>query len=92
VLGAGYSHGPWEIDVQGRWQSHFRDYRADPNQINLTPVEVGNYVTLNARLAYKVTPNATLALSALQFNTAHLLQAAAPPVERRVFLSATIGF
>ena len=92
VLGAGYSHGPWEFDLQGRWQSHFLDFRANPNGTTLLPVTVGDYVVLNARLAYKVTRNATLAVSALQFNTSHVLEAAAPPVERRIFLSATVGF
>ncbi len=92
VFGAGYARGPWEFDAQGRWQSRFRDYRTDPNLETLQPVEVGNYVVLNARLAYKVTDNLTLALSALQFNNSHLLQAAAPPVERRVLVNATAQF
>nr|WP_321983071.1 TonB-dependent receptor [uncultured Lichenicoccus sp.] len=92
VLGAGYTRGPWEMDLQGRWQSHFTDFRANPNGATLLPVTIGNYVVLNARLAYKVTRNATLALSALQFDNSQILEAAAPPVERRIFLSATVGF
>ncbi len=89
VLGGGYTRGPWELDLQGRWQSAFLDYSASANQNTLQPVEVGGYVVLNARAAYKVTRTVTLALSALQFNNSHLTQAAAPPVERRVFLSVT---
>ena len=89
VLGAGYTRGPWEFDMQGRWQSAFLDYSANADQNTLQPVTVGNYVVVNARAAYRVTRNLTVAFSALQFNNSHLTQAAAPPVERRLFLTLT---
>ncbi len=92
VLGVGYTRGAWEVNLQGRWQSHFTDFAANPTGSTLVPVTIGNYVVLNGRLAYKVTRNATLALSVLQFDNSHTLEAAAPPVERRIFLSATTGF
>jgi outer membrane receptor for ferrienterochelin and colicins len=90
VLGGGYSIGRWEFDTQARWQSRFLDYRADPTQITLQPVMVPNYVVVNARAGYRVTDNITAALSAQQFNNSHLLVSAAPPIERRIFLSLTI--
>lgn len=92
VLGGGYSRGPWELNGQARWQSRFRDYRGDPSQNTLSPVEIPNYVTVNSRIAYKLTDNLTLALSAAQLNRSRLLQAAAPPVERRLFLSLTARY
>lgn len=92
VLGAGVTQGRWEADLHGRWQSSFRDYSADPDGSTLTPVTVGNYVVLNGRLAYKLTESLTLALTAQQFNNSRILQSAAPPVERRLFLTATARF
>ena len=92
TLGGGYSIGRLELDAQARWQSRYRDYRGDPVTFALTPVEVGNYVTLNARAGYKVTDGLTLALTGQQLNRSRLLQSAGPPVERRLFLSATVRF
>ncbi len=90
VLGGGYSYGRWEFDAQSRWQSWFVDYRANPVDVTLVPVKVGNYVMASARTGYRLTDNITVALSAQQFNASHLLVSAGPPVERRVFLSLSI--
>lgn len=90
ALGGGYTRGQWEFDLEGRWQSRFLDFRADPALSTLIPTVVGNYVVLNARIGYRVTDWMTVALTAEQFNNSHLLQAAAPPVDRRVFLTLTI--
>jgi outer membrane receptor for ferrienterochelin and colicins len=90
VLGGGYTHGRWEFDALGRWQSWFLDYRADPASSTLQPVKVGNYVSANARVGYRVTDHITVALSAQQFNVSQLLVSAGPPVQRRVFLSLTV--
>lgn len=92
ILGSGYTQGRWEADVQGRWQSRFQDFSADPNGSTLTPVEVGNYIVLNGRIGYKVTEGLTIALTGQQFNNSRLLQSAAPPIERRLFLTATARF
>jgi iron complex outermembrane receptor protein len=90
VLGGGYTYGKWECDVQSKWQSWFLDYRAIPTQSTLQPVMVGNYLTANARIGYRVTDNVTAALSAQQFNVSNLLVSAGPPIQRRIFLSLTI--
>jgi iron complex outermembrane receptor protein len=90
VLGGGYSVGRWEFDAQGRWQSRFTDYRADPALSTLQPVTVSDYIVFNGRVGYRVTDNITAALSAQQFNVSHLVVSAGPPIERRVFLSLTI--
>jgi iron complex outermembrane receptor protein len=90
VLGGGYTVGKWEFDLQSRWQSWFVDYRANPATVTLQPVVVGNYVLADARAGYRLTDNITVALSALQFNTSHIMVSAGPPIERRVFLSLTI--
>ena len=92
ILGAGYTGGRWEADVQGRWQSRFTDYSANPDGSTLTPVTVGNYVVLNGRVGYTIMDGLTIALTAQQFNNSRLLQSAAPPIERRLFLTATAKF
>ncbi len=98
VAGGGYSVGKLELDVQGRWQSRFRDYRASAAAITAastvaaSPVEIANYVQVDARAGYQVTEHLTLALSAQQFIAQRLVQSAGPPVERRLLLSATARF
>ena len=86
VLGGGYTFGPLELDVQSRWQSGFRDYRADPNALELRPVEVGNQLRVDARVGYRLTDTLTVALTAQQFNVSHQLRSSGSPVERRIFL------
>jgi hypothetical protein len=58
----------------------------------LQPIEVRNYLTLNARIGYRLVEHVTLAVAAQQFNTSRLLQTEGPPVERRVLASVTAGF
>ena len=71
-MGAGYTTGKWEFDVQGRWQSSFTDYMG--NEISASPVVVSNYVTFNARIGYSVTKYLTLAGTAEQFNDARIIE------------------
>ena len=89
VLGGGYTRGRWEFDLQSRWQSWFVDYR--PGLIaKLQPVRVGNYVTADVRVAYRLTDHVTIALTADQFNVSHLEASEGPPIERRVFVTFTV--
>lgn len=93
MLGGGHAWDRFEVDVQGRWQSRYRDYR--PNEINFVQpvaIDTPNYLQLNARVGYKVTDGLTLALTANQFNVSRLRQTPGPLVERRLFLSATARF
>lgn len=92
VAGVGHTFDRWALDLQGRWQSRFTDYSANAAQNELVPVSVGNYVSLHGRLAYKVTDNITAALTAQQYNNSRLLQSAAPPIERRLFLTLSARF
>jgi iron complex outermembrane receptor protein len=90
VLGGGYTIGKWELDMQSRWQSWFLDYRANPDDVTLMPIKVGNYFTANARVGYRLTDNITAAISAQQFNVSHLLVSAGPPIDRRIILTITV--
>ncbi len=81
-----------EIDLMGRWQSSYRDFQFNGNAADLVPIEIRNFLTLTAHISYRLTDNVTLALTAQQFNTSRLLQAAGPPLDRRFFVSATAHF
>jgi iron complex outermembrane receptor protein len=91
-LGIGFTRDRLELDLQGRWQSSYMDYRPTGVSFFLQPVEVDNYVTVNGRAAYKLTEQLTAALTVQQLNTARLYQTAAPPVERRIIASLTARF
>jgi iron complex outermembrane receptor protein len=90
IGGLGYSHEKWEVDLQGRWQSSYLDYRFVSEEVGLAAINVRNYVTLNARIAYALTENLTVALTAAQLNQSHIVETAGPPIERRVLLNATL--
>jgi iron complex outermembrane receptor protein len=93
IAGIGYTRDRWELDLMGRWQSSYQDFRASvSNPFLLEPVEVRNYLSLNARAAYRLTDNFTVHVSAQQFNASQLLQTAGPLVERRVLFGITAGF
>jgi hypothetical protein len=81
------------MDLLGRWQSSYSDFQISPlGPFLLQPVEAHNYVTLNARVGYRLTDNFTASATAQQFNVSRLLQTAGPPVERRVLVGITGHF
>jgi iron complex outermembrane receptor protein len=90
--GIGYTWEKLELDLQGRWQSSYLDYRPTGESFFLQPVEIHNYVTANARAGYKLNEHVTVALTAQQFNTSRLYQTAGPPIERRIIASLTARF
>jgi outer membrane receptor for ferrienterochelin and colicins len=93
VLTAGVGH-TWkklELDLMGRWQSSYRDFQTITGTF-LEPIEVRNYLTATAHIGYLLTDNLTVGLTAQQFNRSHLLQAAGPPLDRRIFASMTAHF
>ena len=90
IGGIGYSRGKWETDLLGRWQSSYQDYRLNADRSALLPVTIDNYVTLDARVGYRLTETVLVSLSAQQFNQSTLVETAGPPVERRVIVSLTV--
>lgn len=87
VVGGGYTHGRFELDLESRWQSRFLDYRADPAEITLQPVEVDSILVLDARLGYRLTKNILVSVSSQQLNASRQIVSGGSPVERRVFLT-----
>jgi iron complex outermembrane receptor protein len=91
IVGAGYTLGKWEFDVQGRFQTKFTDYGRNTAGL-VVPVNIPDYVTLNARIGYKVTDKLTIAATAEQFDAARILNASAQYIDRRFFATATYHF
>jgi len=91
ILGAGYTLGRWEFDVQGRFQTKFTDYGTNAQGV-LIPVTIPAYVTLNARIGYKVTDKLTIAGTAEQFDAARILDAASQYIDRRFIASMTYRY
>ena len=90
--GIGYSRDRLEVDLLGRWQSTYRDFQSSAVQLQLQPVEIRNYITLNARVGYRLTDIVTFAVVAQQFNVSRQLVVAGPPVERQILVSVTARF
>ncbi len=90
IGGVGWTHDRLEADLQARWQSSFLDYRGTPTPPYLLPVSIDNYITMNARIGYRLTDNLTIALTARQFNQSSLVETAGPPVQRQIIASLTL--
>jgi iron complex outermembrane receptor protein len=90
-FGLGYTIGKWEADAQGKWQSRFTDYNKSISRV-FYPVNINDYVTLNARLGYSVTPRLTLAVAGQEVTAPQIDESAGLPADRRVLLTATYGF
>jgi iron complex outermembrane receptor protein len=91
TAGIGYTWERLEFDILGRWQSSYQDFQSTVG-FYLEPVQIHNYVSLTARAGYRLTDHVTLAATVQQFNVSRELQAAGPPVERRVIGSLTAHF
>jgi iron complex outermembrane receptor protein len=91
ILGAGYTTGPWEFDLKGRFQTKFTDYGQNAQRA-VIPVDVPAYVTFNARIGYRVTDYLTLAGTAEQFNDSRILESTSQYVDRRFFATATLRY
>jgi iron complex outermembrane receptor protein len=90
ILGGGYTLGKWEMDGALRWQSGYTDYTIVGAAYE--PFHMSDNVTLNARLAYQVTENLTLAGVAQQYNVSRLLIPTGSTIERLFLASATVHF
>jgi iron complex outermembrane receptor protein len=88
--GVGYTHARLELDLMARWQSSYLDFRANAARNGLRAVNVDNYVTMTARVGYRVTDAITAALVAQQFNQSQLFVTAGSPTQRQFLASLTI--
>ena len=83
ILAGGYSWRQLDIDVQARWQSHYQDFTLNQATEMNQPVTVANYVTINARVGYRITRRITLSLLAEQLNQQNIMESAGLQVDRR---------
>jgi len=82
-FGAGRTSGRWEIDAAARFESNFIGFNGLPNN-TYVPVQVAAYLTLDARAAYQLTHNLTLALIGQGITYSSQRQTSVGSVDRRV--------
>jgi iron complex outermembrane receptor protein len=88
----GWASGPWEIDAYAYYQSPTRGLEAGPFALVSFLSPVPDYLSLDARIAYRLTDWATLAISGQNLGVSPQQQTAGPKVERRVFASLTVSY
>jgi len=87
--GLGWNMGDWEADLFLHYQSNTSGLRSMGQRRDLVPV--GAYATADARLAYRLTDNVTLAVSGQNLIDSPQQQTSGPQVERQFFITLTIG-
>jgi iron complex outermembrane recepter protein len=89
----GWARGPWEIDGYLRHQSRTGSVQGQSaTAFNGILVRIPDYVSIDARAAYNITDNFTIALSGQNLLQSPQKQTSAPNVERRVYITATASF
>lgn len=88
----GWTHGRWEADAFLRYKSRFWGYTVVPLGAPRTMAAIIDYVSVDARVGYRLTDNVTLAVSAQNVMQATQQQTSGPPVERRVFGTISASF
>jgi iron complex outermembrane receptor protein len=86
----GWAHDQWEVDLHGQYQS--QTFGLVSNGLGATLAPISNWFSTDARVAYKLTDWATLAVSGQNITQSTQQQTAGPKVERVVFGSLTFNF
>ena len=88
----GWASGPWEVDGYLYYQSPTRGLEAPPFSGSSFLSPVPDYLSVDARIAYRLTDWATLAVSGQNLGSSPQKQTAGPMVERRVFATVTVSY
>lgn len=90
----GYGWNKWDVNVDGKWQSNFTDFRFEQNASGVVfiPVTVANYVTIDARIGYQLTPQLNLSVSGTQLAGQQITETSGLRVERRVLAAIRVDF
>ena len=88
----GWSAGPWEADGFLKYKSSFygQTLISLPGTPSLT--FISSYVSIDGRIAYKLTDNVTISLSGQNISEASQQQTSGPNVERRVIGGVAVAF
>ncbi len=90
-LAAGWADDKWEIDLAARFQSHFDGLLATQAATFVT-TEIGNFLAVDARAAYHITPNLTLSVIGRGITVSGQKQTSLGIVDRRVFAALQARF
>lgn len=92
IGGFDYTLGPVQFSAHARWQSHYQDVAADFTTFRLRNIKVKDFVTLNARVAWKIDKNFLLALSGQQLGASQLKETSGLLIDRRIIAGLTAEF
>ena len=89
----GWTHGAWDVDGFLRYKSRFYSIQGDGQLMTgATLASIAGYTSVDARIAYRITDNVTLALSGQNLLNSPQKQTSAAAVERQVFVTANVSF
>jgi outer membrane receptor for ferrienterochelin and colicins len=92
----GWAHGPWETDGYLRYESAFYGIEQAATDLAATNGEtltlIPSYVSVDARVGYKLTDRLTLSVSGQNITDSPQRQTSGPDVERRVTGTLKIKF
>lgn len=86
----GWGRGPLRADLFGRYSTTVEGYRV--TEAGIVPIKVDDYASLAARVGYKVTEQATVALEGSSLLHERQRQGIGAEAERRIYLSLRIDF
>jgi iron complex outermembrane receptor protein len=86
----GWSDDKWEIDGYLQYQS--ATYGLVPGGLGTVLSRIPEYVSMDGRVAYKLTDWSTLALSGQGITQANQTQTSGPAVQRRVLATLTVRY
>jgi iron complex outermembrane receptor protein len=97
TFGIGKSWGDFEFDLMGKWQSHFKDWSpvsqigvpTDAGSSSAKLVDVASYLTMTARVGWKITDQLTFSVTAAQFDKKNVYEGAGVPEKMRYLASLT---
>lgn len=88
----GYAQGRWEADLYGHFESETSQLRPAPGMSYSQSFFFHPFFELEARLGYKITSHATVAVSGQNLLHAEQAQTSGPAVERRILGRFTYTF
>lgn len=87
TFGLGKTIGAFEADVEGKWVSKSKDLA--PVWVATTFVDVPDYLTMTARIGWRISDNFTLAFTAEQLNQETVFEGTDVPDKRRFMVTLT---